>query len=142
MPTTAPHIKEETFNAVPNTIMLRLESYPEIFTLSNAYMKNSDQIEIYAAKSDESYRISFKFHDSIKEGDVHHSQVSRIWFTARQFNGNYDVYALVESDDFRINIKSIDKNKKSCHLDFQVRLQNGASAPKLWATGKVNIQGE
>lgn len=139
---TTTHTKEETFNAVPNTIMLRLESYPEIFTLTDAHMTVSGLVGMHAAKPDDSYRMLFEFHDSIKEGDVHHSQVKRLRFMAKQFNGNHDVYALVESDDFRINIKSIDKDKKSCQLDFQVHLRRGVNDPTLWATGKVNIQGE
>jgi hypothetical protein len=142
MPTTAPHIKEETLNAEPNTIILRLDSYPETFILTHANMTVAGQVEMHAAKPDGSYSMLFEFDDSIKEGDVHHRQVKKIRFMAKQFNGNHDVYSLVESDDFRINIKSIDKDKKSCHLDFQVHLRRGVEDPTLWATGKVNIQGE
>ena len=75
MPTTAPHIKEETLNAEPNTIILRLDSYPETFILTHANMTVAGQVEMHAAKPDGSYSMLVEFDDSIKEGDVHHRQV-------------------------------------------------------------------
>ncbi|MDD2099799.1 hypothetical protein [Pseudomonas putida] len=134
----------DTLNSGSNTMMIRLESYPEIFTLSNAHMENYSPglITMQAAMPDKSYSMWLRFDSSIKEGDIHFSQVDKFWFEAKQNNDSNDVYSLVQSDDFRINVKSIDKVKRNCQLDFQVRLQSGSSAPTLYATGKVSIQGE
>jgi hypothetical protein len=138
-----PKTKEEIVSSESNTMKIRLESFPEIFILSNANMKylSPDLITMRATMPDNSYDMWLRFHNSIKEGDIHFSEVDKFWFR-EAYDGGHKVYSLVHSDDFRITIKSIDKVKHSCDIYFQGHLQSGSSAPKLWATGKINLQGE